>query len=358
MATAGPPDRAPRVGLGLVLARTRPGLASVGDVAIALEVLTALIAEHDVDGSAGPLHIDVDDGDAIMALAVVEYEGAPLLISADSYRGALRSWQLDGRAGPLQVEVAHWVTIGALAVVEYEGAPLLISASYGELRSWQLDGSAGPLGIEDAHRGMIGALAVVEYEGAPLVISAADDRELRSWRLDGSAGPLRVEVTHRGMIGALAVVEYECAPLVISASVRGELRSWRVTAPSLAGLASSAAHEIEMRELSLGSLEIVVLLPPDVLTTVGVTTGSIAVAGVVSKLDAILDRIKRVAGFAAEVRLQRTRHATEQLIAEAEQLEAAERLADVRARQRRRRLEAGGWEVERAVVARDDERLL
>ena len=293
-----------------------------------------------------------------MALAVVEYQGEPLVISAGR-EGALRSWQLDGSAGPLHVNDAHPNAILALAVVEYLGEPLVISAGRdGALRSWQLDGSAGPLHVDDAHPDPIAALAVVAHGREPVVISADYRGTLRSWRLDGRAGPLHVDDVQHDGLAALAVAEYGRAPLLISADGNGALRSWRVTSTSLAGLASEAAHEIEVRELSLGSLEIVVLLPPDVLTTIGVTASSVAVAGVVSKLDAILDRIKRLAGFAAEVRLERTRQGTEQLTAEAEQLEAAERLADVKARQSRRQLHAGGWEVERAIVAEDGEQLL
>jgi hypothetical protein len=90
-----------------------------------------------------------------------------------------------------------------------------------------------------------------------------------------------------------------------------------------------------VRELSVGSLEVVLVLPPDVLASAAVMTG-IAVTGVaVTKLDKILDAIKRVAGFPAEVRLHRRQ-------LQADELDAEDRVAEALARHRRRQLEAGG----------------
>jgi WD40 repeat protein len=165
-----------------------------------------------------------------------------------------------------------------LAVVEDDGTPLIISGGRGAggrggLRSWLLDGGPGGLHVRDAHAGPITALAVVEHRGAPppaLIISGGEDGALRSWRLNGTRGPLQVHDAHAGSLSALAVVEHRGAPLIISGGADGSLRSWRLGG-SLAALEDTTAQELEVRQLSLGSLEIVVQLPADVLTAVGVT---------------------------------------------------------------------------------------
>ena len=79
----------------------------------------------------------------------------------------MKSWRLDGTPGPLDHADAHFGSIHALAVVEHEGAPLIVSAGDdGALKSWRLDGTPGPLDHADAHKGWILAVAVVEHEGA------------------------------------------------------------------------------------------------------------------------------------------------------------------------------------------------
>ena len=262
MATTPFPDtaREPRIALGVVLERTRPGLATIADVAAGLNVLTALIGDED---------------------------------------------------------------------------------------------DAPPLDVPDAHVSPIWALAVVEHEGAPLIISADDDGALRSWRPDGSPGELQVLDAHTAAIRALAVGEHEGAPLIISAGADGALRSWRLTG-ALAALERSTASAIEVRELSLDSLQIVVQLPADVLAAIGVAATGITVA----KLTTILEAIKRVAGFPAELRLQHTQKQAEQLRAQADVLEAQDQLAEARARYRRRQLQAAGWQVERVVITDDEDDVL
>ena len=209
---------------------------------------------------------------------------------------------------------------------------------------------APPLNIADAHHGPIGALAVLERDSAPLIISAGNDGALRSWRADGTPGELQQPDAHPDAIGALAVVERDYAPLIISAGIDGELRSWRVGS-TLAALASSAAREVTVRELSLGSLEVVLHLPPDVLAAAAATATGVTIV----QLAKILDAIRRLAGFPAELRLQRTQLEVEQLRANAEQLRAETELLEARARHRRRQLDAAGWQVDRAVVRDDDD---
>jgi len=318
-----------------------------------------------LDGTPGPLQVSEAHSGSIFALAVVEDRGGPLIISSDAAirsrraPGALRSWRLDGTPGPLQVSEAHANPIRALAVVEDHGAPLIISAGSGSptvsrgsgvLRSWRLDGTPGPLQVSHAHRGSIEALAVVENRGAPLIISAGYDQALRSWRLDGTPGPLQLSDTHVRS-KALAVVEdRRGAPLIIGAG-GGGLGSWRVGMTPLAALEGSTARELEVRELSLGSLEIVVQLPADVLTMVGVTAAGVTVI----KLAKILDAIKRIAGFPAELRLQHTQQQAEQLRAQADLLEADNQLAGAHARHRRRKLQAAGWDIDAVVVTDEDD---
>jgi hypothetical protein len=61
------------------------------------------------------------------------------------------------------------------------------------------------------------------------------------------------------------------------------------------------------------------------------------------KLARVLDAIKRLAGFPAELRLQRTQQQAEQLQAQAALLEAGDELAEAHARHRARQLNAAGW---------------
>ncbi|MGI9097663.1 MAG: hypothetical protein ACR2H2_04075 [Solirubrobacteraceae bacterium] len=221
-------------------------------------------------------------------MAVVEHGGAPLIITA-SEGGTLRSWRLDGSPGTFAVDDARIGAIRALAVVEHGGAPLMISAGGAEgLRSWRLDGSPGELAVDDAHTGGIQALAVVEHDGAPLIISAGRDGALRSWRLDGSPGEVAVEHAHTGSIWALAVVEHDGAPLIISAGFDGALRSWRVAPWAWASLGGPLAAQLEVRRLSLGSLELEVLVP--------------AVSAVPAALGFVLYAFKRLWTFRIELR--------------------------------------------------------
>jgi hypothetical protein len=286
----------------------------------------------------------------------VRLAAAPLIISAG--QSGLRSWRLDGHPGELQI-LAHGTgihVVAALAVVEYQGAPLIISAGDdGALRSWRLDGRPGELQVPDAHAAPILALAVVEDLVGPLIISAGIDEALRSWRVDGAPGPLQVNDT--GTISALAVIEYE-GPLIISAGLDGALRRDRTgrarRSSSLAALERSTARAVEVRKLSLGSLEIVVQLPADVLTTAGAAATGVAVM----KLSKMLDAIKRVAGFRAEVRLSRTQLEAAQLRAEADVLEAQDRVSETRAHHRIHQLTAAGWEIEQAVLTDDEDDVL
>jgi hypothetical protein len=284
-------------------------------------------------------------------LAVVERKGAPLIVSGDD-DGVLRSWRLDGTPGELQVGIANRAGILALAVVERKGAPLIITGGIDGIRSWRLGGTPGELQVSDVHVVGIHALAVAEHDGAPLIISGGLDGALRSWRLDGTPGELQVSDAHLVGILALAVIQDGHAPLVVSADGDGRLRSWSLASP-LVALERATARAVEVRELSLSSLDLVVLLPPDVLTTAAATVAGAGVA--VMKLSKILDAIKRVAGFTAELRIQRREQEIEELIAEAELLEAADRLTEARARHRRRQLEGAGWEFESVIVTDDDD---
>jgi len=250
-----------------------------------------------LDGTPGPL--TVNDArqrrfGAAVALAVVEHDGAPLIITAGNDR-ELRSWRLDGTPGPLTVNDAHQRRIRAvaLAVVEHDGAPLIITAgSAGSLRSWRLDGTPGPLTVNDAHQRRIGAavaLAVVEHDGAPLIITAGDDGSVRSWRLDGSPGEFAVDNAHPSGIVALAVVEHDGAPLIITAGDDRELRSWRVGPGAWMRLGGPLAAQLEVRRLSLGSLELEVLVP--------------AVSAVPAALGFVLYAFKRLWTFRVELRI-------------------------------------------------------
>src|SRR5450631_1191288 len=169
-------DREPRIALGVELEHTRPGSASVADIAIALDVLTAIVTDH--PGETGPL--DVDDTDIwIKALVVFEYDGAPLIVGGGGGGGGgrLRSWRVDGTPGPLSVDDTNMPKIEALVVFEYDGAPLIVSGGGGRrLRSWRVDGTPGPLSVDDTDIPAIEALdvfelVVFEYDDAPLIVS-------------------------------------------------------------------------------------------------------------------------------------------------------------------------------------------
>jgi WD40 repeat protein len=104
----------------------------------------------------------------------------------------MRSWQLDGSPGPLAVEWpdAHSSEVRALAIVEHDGAPLIISAGHdGALRSWHADGLPGPLAIESAHSSEVRALAIVEHDGAPLIISGDADGAIIAFQCDCRVQP-------------------------------------------------------------------------------------------------------------------------------------------------------------------------
>ncbi|MCA1679968.1 MAG: WD40 repeat domain-containing protein [Actinobacteria bacterium] len=248
-------------------------------------------------------------------MAVVERDGAPLIISAGVY-AALRSWRLDGSPGELAVDGPHPRTIWALAVVERDGAPLIISAGGdGSLRSWRLDSSPGELAVDDAHTGWINALAVVEHDGAPLIISASGDGTLRSWRLDSSPGELQREDAHPDAIRALAVVEHDGAPLIISASEDGALRSWRVAPGAWARLGGPRAAQLEVRRVSFGSpLELEVLVP--------------VVSAVPATLGFVLYAFKRLWTFRVELRIHTLKMRAKLIEAERE-LERLENTGEV-----------------------------
>jgi hypothetical protein len=246
-----------------------------------------------------------------------------------------------------------------LAVIDRPGLPLIISAGDDEaLYSWNPDGTPGELQLSRAQIGPIYALAIVDPEGLPLIISAGRSGHLHSRHLDGTPGEVQVSDAHIGPIYALAVVEHEGSQLIISAGDDGALRTWPFTR-RLVALERPAARRAEVRELTLGSLEVVVQLPADVLEV----AASAAVGVAVMNLSKILDAIKRVAGFPAEVRLSRTKLKAEQLLTERAVLEAQNDLDETRerhrrARQRGRELAAAGWEIEQAVVTDDEDDVL
>lgn len=196
-------------------------------------------------------------------------------------------------------------------------------------------------------------LANVQRTGAPLIISGAYGGALRSFNLDGTPGPLQELNGHVGWIMAMAIVYNSGAPLVVAGGKDGALRSWPV-GNTLAALEGSAAREVEVRELSLGSLEVVLQLPVGVLAAASVTAAGVTVM----KLTTILHAIKRLAGFPADLRLQRTQLEVEQLRAEAERLDQTDGLAEARARHRRRQLEAAGWELDSVVVTDEDDAVI
>ena len=80
---------------------------------------------------------------------------------------------------------------------------------------------------------------------------------------------LSVDSTRAGWIKALVVFEYKGAPLIVGGD--GGLRSWRVDGlpdGTVRALSTPGAHEVHVRTLSLGSLDVVLLLP-SVIGSVG-----------------------------------------------------------------------------------------
>src|SRR5450631_473908 len=294
-------DREPRIALGVELEHTRPGSASVADIAIALDVLTAIVTDH--PGETGPL--DVDDTD---------------------------------------------IWIKALVVFEYDGAPLIVGGGGGRLGSWRVDGTPGPLSVDDTNMPKIEALVVFEYDGAPLIVGGGGGRRLGSWRVHGTPGPLSVDDTDI-WIKALVVFEYDGAPLIVSGGGGRRLRSWRVDG-ALRALSAPGAHEVYVRALSLGSLDVVLLLPSAV--------GSVGAA--IWKLDRILDALESVVGFPItlpdKLEARRQRAKAESLDAEADALEAEERrdaARAARAARLRHRLQDANFRAERVVVTTEDD---
>src|SRR3712207_5752018 len=98
MATTGSlgTHRAPRIALAVELDYIRGGLASVADIATALDVLTAIVTEHP-EPRPSALHVEGPHRrGGISALVAVELDDAPLIVSGGFHDGALRSWRLDG----------------------------------------------------------------------------------------------------------------------------------------------------------------------------------------------------------------------------------------------------------------------
>ena len=173
-------DREPRIALGGELEHTRPGSASVADIAIALDVLTAIVTDH--PGETGPL--DVDDTDIwIKALVVFEYDGAPLIVGGGG--GRLRSWRVDGTPGPLSVDDTDVREIEALVVFEYDGAPLIVSGGGGRrLRSWRVDGALRALSAPGAHEVYVRGLSLGSLDVVLLLPSAVGSVGAAIWKLD------------------------------------------------------------------------------------------------------------------------------------------------------------------------------
>jgi WD40 repeat protein len=198
-----------------------------------------------VDGSPGPLS---RDDTWINALAVVEHDGLPLIVSAG---GALHTVRPDGSVGPLTCDATDIQGISALAVAAHNGAPLIIAAGGdSSLYSWHLDGTPGPLTGLHAHERGISALVVVKHDGAPLIISAGHDGALCSWHLDGSPGPLTRPDAHYRAIFALTVVEHDGERLIISAGYDCTLYSWRLDG-SPGPLIGRDAHDGWIRALAV-----------------------------------------------------------------------------------------------------------
>jgi hypothetical protein len=93
-------------------------------------------------------------------------------------------------------------------------------------------------------------------------------------------------------------------------------------------------------------------LPADVLVPAALAAAGVIVAKLASTSLSVSQ------GFPARVRLQHTELQDAQLRAELELLGTKDRLAEARARYRKRQLEAAGWEVDRVVVTDDHEAVL
>jgi WD40 repeat protein len=159
-------------------------------------------------------------------LAVVENDGAPLVISGGS-DGAVRSWWLDGRPGPLTAPAIHADEILAVEVAELDGRPLVITgAKDGALRSCWLDARPGPLVSPEAHSDAIRALVLIRAEGVPAVVSFGFDGSVQLWPLDQDPVEPTLLAMQTPGFGALAAVEVDGAPLLVTGDVHGALRSW------------------------------------------------------------------------------------------------------------------------------------
>jgi len=115
----------------------------------------------------------------------------------------------------------------------------------------------------------------------------------------------------------LAVVEHDGAPLIISAGADGALRSWRIGPRAGARLGGPLAAQLEVRGLSLGSLELEVLVP--------------AVSAVPAALGFVLYAFKRLWTFPIELRIHtaQMRATLVEAERELERLEATGELNDV-----------------------------
>ena len=191
---------------------------------------------------------------------------------------------------------------------------------------------------------------MVEHDGAPLIVSGGTNG-LQSCRVDGTSGPLHVDTPP---ITALAVVAHHGPPVLITGGLDGRLRSWRLDA-ALRALATPGAHAVHVRDLSVGSMEVVLLLAIHTAEQLGLGVA-------IWKLPKILDAIKRVAGFPAELRLQSLQAKANELVAEAEVIEAELELSKTKERHRaaqaarqRDRLRDAGWRTERVVVTTEDD---
>jgi hypothetical protein len=120
----------------------------------------------------------------------------------------------------------------------------------------------------------------------------------------------------------VVVVVRKGVPLIVSAGE--DAGAAQLACPQQAGCPRGwTAREVEVRELSLGSIEIVVHLPVEVLAPAVMGTAGVTVI----KLAKILDALKRISRFAPEVRLDRTILKAEQLEADARVLQAEGHLA-------------------------------
>ena len=189
---------------------------------------------------------------------------------------------------------------------------------------------------------------VLEHRGRALIVSGGDDGALHSWRLDNTPGELQEPGTREGAVLALAGIVHDGVPLVVSAD-----SDWRVRiahiwgSNALAALTRPAARTIAVRDLALGSLEIVLLIP------LGAGLAAAAVTAV--RLAKLLDAIRRIALFMPKLRLERTQIDVERLRAELAKLEGENLLAEAQARHRRDALYRARWEVERVTLTDGDE---